>query len=71
MQLNMQLLQADFGKRKGHLSHLAFILHITKVGCSGLFRGVFVRVLVCLKPVLPFPLGSLRQPDCFPNFQLG
>jgi hypothetical protein len=31
MQLDMQLLQANFGKRKGHLlslSLLAFILHI-------------------------------------------
>jgi len=27
--------------------------------------------LVCLKPVLPLPLGFLRQPDCFSNFQLG
>ena len=40
-------------------------------GVWGWVRGVLVRVLVCLKLVLPLPLGSLRQLDCFPNFQLG
>jgi hypothetical protein len=38
MQLNMQLLQVDFGKRKGHLLSLSLHLYFTKteVGCLGL-----------------------------------
>jgi hypothetical protein len=26
--------------------------------------------LVCPKPILPLPLSSLKQPNCFLNFQL-
>jgi hypothetical protein len=53
------------------LSPCIYTSYKLRWGFWGWVRGVLVRVLVCLKPVLPLPLGSLRQPDCFPNFQLG
>ena len=53
------------------LSLCIYTSHKLRWGVWGWVRGVLVRVLVCLKLVLPLPLGSLRQLDCFPNFQLG
>jgi hypothetical protein len=68
MQLDMQLLLADFGKRKGHL--LSLFIFIPHIKWGGVFRCALVTVLVCQKPVLPLPLSFLRQPDCFLKFQL-
>jgi len=53
------------------LSPCIYTSHKLRWGVWGWFRCVLVRVLVYLKPILPLPFGSLRQPDFFPNFQLG
>jgi hypothetical protein len=42
------------------LSPCIYTSHKLRWGVWGWVKGVLIRVLVCLKPVLPLPLGSLR-----------
>jgi len=72
MELDMQLLLADFGKRKGRILSLSLHLYFTlnEVGCLGWFRYALAPVLVCPKMVLSLPLNSLRYPDCLPKLSI-
>jgi hypothetical protein len=56
------------GKRRVtfSLSLCIYTSHKLRWGVWGWVRGVLVRVLVCLKSVLPLPPSSLRQSNLFP-----
>jgi len=54
-------------ERAPSLSPCIYTSHKLRWGVWGWVRGVLVRLLVCLKLVLPLPLSSLGESDLFPQ----